>query len=133
MPKTTGGASTEDAKAGKLMIDTDKLKAALAADYTKVRELFSGKGADQGHLRTSSRDYVGTQTGTNGMLTGRMRATTRRSRTSPTQIDKLNERMDDRGEAPQGAVRGHGDGAQQLADAAGLAHEPDRDAARRYG
>ena len=44
VPKSTGGAATEDAKAGKLVIDTEKLKTTLAADYTKVRDLFAGKG-----------------------------------------------------------------------------------------
>ena len=42
VPKTSGGASTEDAKAGKLTLDTEKLKSALNADYTKVREAFMG-------------------------------------------------------------------------------------------
>ena len=32
VPKTTGGATTEDAKAGKLTLDTEKLKTALDAD-----------------------------------------------------------------------------------------------------
>ena len=42
-----------------------------------------------------------------------------------SQIDKLNERMTTDADAPEGAVRRDGDRAQQLADAAGLAHEPD--------
>ena len=48
VPKSTGGATTQDAKDGKLTIDTDKLGKAIAADYTKVRELFAGKGATKG-------------------------------------------------------------------------------------
>ena len=38
----------EDAKAGKLTFDSTKLTAALAADYTKVRDLFAGVGAIKG-------------------------------------------------------------------------------------
>ena len=71
VPKSTGGAATEDAKAGKLTIDTDKLKTMLAADYTKVRDLFAGKGTDKG-LSAAISDYVGTQTGTNGTITSRV-------------------------------------------------------------
>ena len=48
MPKSTGGQTTQDAKAGKLTLDTDKLTKALAADYTKVRDLFAGVGATKG-------------------------------------------------------------------------------------
>ena len=58
-------------RAGKLTIDTDKLKTAIAADYTKVKELFSGQGATKG-LSAVISDYVGTQTGTNGVLTSRI-------------------------------------------------------------
>ena len=76
VPKTTGGASTEDAKAGKLTLDTEKLKTALDADWTKVRDLFAGKGATKG-ISGLVGDYVGTQTSTNGVLTGRMTPTTR--------------------------------------------------------
>src|SRR5215217_3558999 len=39
VPKTTGGASTEDAKAGKLSFDSAKFTEVLNADYTKVRDL----------------------------------------------------------------------------------------------
>ena len=68
VPKSTGGATTEDAKAGKLTVDSTKLNEMLAADYTKVRDLFAGKGATKG-LSGLISDYVGTQTGTNGMIT----------------------------------------------------------------
>jgi flagellar hook-associated protein 2 len=93
VPKTTGGATTEDAKAGKLVIDTDKLNAALAADYTKVRDLFAGKGATKG-LSGLLSDYVGTQTGTNGAITGRMTSDDTTLKGFTTQIDKLNARME---------------------------------------
>ena len=91
-PKSTGGATTEDAKAGKLTIDSDKLKTMLAADYTKVRDLFAGKGVDKGLSATIS-DYVGTQTGTNGTLTSRMNSDDTTLKNFTKTIEKLNERM----------------------------------------
>jgi flagellar hook-associated protein 2 len=92
VPKTTGGATTEDAKAGKLTIDTEKLTAALNADYTKVRELFAGQGTTKG-LSGLISDYIGTQTGTNGTLKGRMESDDSRLKGFTDQIAKLNERM----------------------------------------
>ena len=68
IPKSTGGASSEDAKAGKLDFDTEKLTKALDADWTKVRDLFAGKGATKG-ISGLLGDYVGSQTSTNGVLT----------------------------------------------------------------
>jgi flagellar hook-associated protein 2 len=93
VPKSTGGTITEDAKAGKLTVDTAKLSAALAADYTKVRDLFTGSGATKG-LATLVSDYVGTQTGTNGVLTGRMTSDDTTLKDFTDQIGKLNTRMD---------------------------------------
>jgi flagellar hook-associated protein 2 len=92
VPKSTGGAVTEDGKAGKLVVDSTKLSAAIAADYTKVRDLFAGQGATKG-LSTLISDYVGTQTGTNGVLTGRMASDDTTLKGFTQQIDKLNERM----------------------------------------
>jgi flagellar hook-associated protein 2 len=92
VPKTTGGATTEDAKAGKMTLDSAKLATVLAADYTKVRELFAGKGTTKG-ISTLISDYVGTQTGTNGVLTGRMGSDDTVLKDFTKQIDRLNERM----------------------------------------
>jgi flagellar hook-associated protein 2 len=92
VPKATGGAISEDAKAGKLVVDSTKLTAALAADFTKVRDLFAGKGATKG-LSTLISDYVGTQTGTNGVLTSRMKSDDTTLTGFTSQIDKLNTRM----------------------------------------
>jgi flagellar hook-associated protein 2 len=92
VPKTTGGATTEDAKAGKLSFDSTVLTTALAADYTKVRELFAGKGTTKG-ISTLISDYVGTQTGTNGVLTGRMTSDDTILKDYTKQITKLNDRM----------------------------------------
>jgi flagellar hook-associated protein 2 len=91
VPKSTGVVS-EDAKAGKLSVDTTKLSAALAADYTKVRDLFAGKGATKG-LSTLIGDYVGTQTGTNGVFSSRMASDDTTLKGFTSQIDKLNARM----------------------------------------
>jgi flagellar hook-associated protein 2 len=83
---------SEDAKAGKLVIDAEKLKTTLAADYTKVRDLFAGKGTDKG-LSTVISDFVGTQTGTNGMITSRVNTDDLKLKDFTKQIDKLNARM----------------------------------------
>jgi flagellar hook-associated protein 2 len=93
VPKATGGASTQDAKDGKLTIDTEKLAQAIAADYTKVKELFSGKGATKGFSGVLS-DFVSSQTGTQGILTGRMNSDDSILKGFTTQIDKLNARME---------------------------------------
>jgi flagellar hook-associated protein 2 len=93
VPKSTGGAVTEDGKAGKLTVDTTKLSAALAADYTKIRDMFSGVGATKG-LATLVSDYVGSQTGTNGALTSRMASDDTTLKGFTDQITKLNSRMD---------------------------------------
>ena len=64
----------------------------LAADYTKVRDLFSGVGATKG-LSGLLTDYVAGQTGTNGMITSRMNSDDTTLKGFTTQIDKLNLRM----------------------------------------
>ena len=92
VPKSTGGTSTEDAKAGKLNFDTEKFTKALDADWTKVRDLFTGKGTTKGMSALLS-DYVGTQTGTNGVLTGRMTSDDSVLKDFTTQITKMQERM----------------------------------------
>jgi len=92
VPKTTGGATTEDAKAGKMSFDTAKFTEVLNADYTKVRDLFGGKGTTKG-ISSLISDYVGSQTSTNGVLTGRMNSDDTVLKDYTAQIDKLNDRM----------------------------------------
>jgi flagellar hook-associated protein 2 len=92
VPKSSGGASSEDAKAGKLTLDTEKLKAALNADYTKVREAFMGAAGVDGFSKTIAK-YVDSQTGKDGVLTGRMESDDTTLKNFAKQIEKLNERM----------------------------------------
>jgi flagellar hook-associated protein 2 len=92
VPKSTGGVTSEDAKAGKMTIDTEKLNAAINADYTKVRELFTGKTGTKG-LSGLIGDWVGTQTGKDGMISGRLATDDSRLKGFTDQIAKLNERM----------------------------------------
>jgi flagellar hook-associated protein 2 len=92
VPKTTGGASTEDAKAGRMSFDAEKLTKALDADWTKVRDLFAGKGAIKG-VSTLIGDFVSSQTGTAGVLSGRVKSDDSILKDFTKQIDKLNERM----------------------------------------
>jgi flagellar hook-associated protein 2 len=87
------GASLEDAKAGKLVVDSEKLKTALNSDYTKVKELFNGSGVTKG-LSSAISDYVSGQTGTKGILTGRMKTDDDVLKGFTDQITKLNTRMD---------------------------------------
>lgn len=87
------GTNAEDARAGKLVVDQEKLKTAIANDYLKVKELFSGKGATKG-LTGVITDYVGTQTGTNGVITGRMKSDDTTLKGFTDQITKLNTRME---------------------------------------
>ena len=93
IPKSTGGQTTQDAKDGKLTLDTEKLSKAIAADYTKVRDLFAGVGATKGFSATLS-DYVATQTGSQGTITGRMSTDDNRLKGFTDQITKLNTRME---------------------------------------
>jgi flagellar hook-associated protein 2 len=92
VPKATGGASTQDARDGKLSFDSSVLTTALASDWTKVRDLFTGKGTTKG-IAAKLTDYVATQTGTNGIITGRMSSDDSILKDYTTQITKLNDRM----------------------------------------
>jgi len=60
VPKPTG-ATSQDAKDGKLAIDDAKLATALAADPSKVRDLFEG-------FSSSLETFIKSQTGTSGVL-----------------------------------------------------------------
>ncbi|HWK26604.1 MAG TPA: flagellar filament capping protein FliD [Solirubrobacter sp.] len=90
LPKA--GTLTQDGKDGKLQIDTAKLTDALNADYTKVRDLFSGTNGGKG-LSTLITDFVSSQTGTNGVLTGRMASDDSTLKDFTDQITRLNDRM----------------------------------------
>jgi flagellar hook-associated protein 2 len=93
VPKATGGATTDDAKDGKLEFDSSKLTDALSSDWTKVRDLFSGKGTTKGFSSLIS-DYVDTQAGTSGILSNQMTSDDTSIKDYNTQIDDLNTRMD---------------------------------------
>jgi flagellar hook-associated protein 2 len=86
------GASADDARAGKLTLDTDKLKSALTSDYTKVKELFTGSGTTKGMTALIS-DYVTGQTGTNGTITSRIAGDDTTLKDFTDQIATLNDRM----------------------------------------
>jgi flagellar hook-associated protein 2 len=86
------GASVEEAKSGKMVFDSAVLTTALDADWTKVRDLFTGKGEIKGVSALMS-DYVGTQTGTKGILTGRVTTEDSVLKSFTSQIEKFNERM----------------------------------------
>jgi flagellar hook-associated protein 2 len=92
VPKTTGSAPTQDAKDGKMTFDSTVLTTALNTDWTKVRELFTGKGTTKG-VSGLMTDWVGTQTSTSGVLTSRMTSDDSTLKDFTSQIAKLNDRM----------------------------------------
>ena len=94
VPKATGGATTQDAKDGKLTFDSTKLTDALNSDWTKVRDLFSGKGTTKG-ISSLISTYVDTQAGTKGTLTNEMSSDDSSIKDYNTLIDTLNTRMND--------------------------------------
>jgi len=92
IPKSTGGASSQDAKDGKLTFDASKLTQQLNGDWTKVRDLFSGKGTTKG-ISSLISNYVDTQTGTNGILTGRISSDDKQISDYDGQISQMNDRI----------------------------------------
>jgi flagellar hook-associated protein 2 len=92
IPKSTGAAVTQDAKDGKLTFDSSKLTTQLNTDWTKVRDLFSGKGTTKG-ISSLISSYVDSQTGTNGILTGRISSDDKQISDFDDQITKMNDRM----------------------------------------
>jgi flagellar hook-associated protein 2 len=95
IPKASAsGTVSDDAKAGKLVIDSDALNTAINADYTKVRDLFSGKGTTKG-LSALMSSFVDGQTSSTGIITGRMNTDDTSLKDFTSQIDALNKRMDD--------------------------------------
>jgi flagellar hook-associated protein 2 len=88
VPKSTsGGAVSDDAKAGKLTIDDAKLTAALAADATAVKDFFTTFSKDVG-------DYVDKQAGSSGVIDGRLKGADRSLQSIQDQLTKANERID---------------------------------------
>jgi flagellar hook-associated protein 2 len=73
VPKSIGGFTTDDAKAGKLTFDSTVLDTQMDKDWTQVRSLFVGDGPRKGFSLVVS-DYVTAQTGTKGVLTGRVQS-----------------------------------------------------------
>jgi flagellar hook-associated protein 2 len=92
IPKATAGSVSQDAKDGKLTFDSSKLTSQLNADWTKVRDLFAGKGTTKG-ISTLVSGYVDTQTGTNGVLTGRISSDDKQISDYDDQIKQMNDRM----------------------------------------
>jgi flagellar hook-associated protein 2 len=90
--KSTGATTSQDAKDGKLSFDSSVLTTALNTDWTKVRDLFTGKGTTKGVSALLS-DFVGKQTGTGGVITGRMASDDTVLKDFTGQISKLNDRM----------------------------------------
>ena len=87
VPKTSGGAVSADAKAGRIVLDQAKLTAALDADWTAV----------QGFMKTFSTDaekFVAGQTGGSGIIDDRLKGSERTLKRLDDQVTRTNERLD---------------------------------------
>jgi flagellar hook-associated protein 2 len=90
VPKTTGGATSAEAKAGRFTIDDAKLTAALDKDWTQVRSFMDAFAGKVGAI-------VDTHAGkTDSLLDQRVAGTTKRNKTLADQLVALNARLDDR-------------------------------------
>jgi flagellar hook-associated protein 2 len=89
IPKSTGGAASADAKAGKLVLDETKMNAALDGDFTAVKDFL-------GTFSKGVEDFVKTQTGGSGVIDDRIASGDRASKRVQAQIDRANERLDAR-------------------------------------
>src|SRR5919108_375633 len=87
VPKATGGVTSDDAKAGRLVLDEAKLTAALEADWTAVKGFFEGFADDVAA-------YVKTQTGGSGVIDSRLKGSERTASRIQEQIDATNLRLD---------------------------------------
>jgi flagellar hook-associated protein 2 len=87
IPKSTGGVASADAKAGKLTIDDAKLSLALESNWTGVKSFFTD-------FSKQVSDYVDTQTGSAGVIDGRLKSADRNITTLKDQLTKANERID---------------------------------------
>jgi flagellar hook-associated protein 2 len=93
IPKSTGGFTSEEAKAGKLEFDGAALDTQMDKDWTQVRSLFTGDGPRKGFSLVVG-DYVTAQTGTKGVLTGRMKSDSTSLTDMRKQLVATNERLD---------------------------------------
>jgi flagellar hook-associated protein 2 len=84
-PKATG-TSSQDAKDGKLTLDSAKLSEALTADSRKVRELFSA-------FSTGLDTFVKTQAGTTGVLDARAKSGDNEIKRIGEQVTRAEERI----------------------------------------
>jgi flagellar hook-associated protein 2 len=89
VPKATGGASTDDAKLGKLDVDDDALTESLDNDWTKVSDFFDSFSAK---VDTFVRGYTGTG---KGIIDGRLQSADADIKSFDDQIDTMNTRMTD--------------------------------------
>jgi flagellar hook-associated protein 2 len=87
IPKASGGVVSADAKAGKLTIDDAKLSLALESNWTGVKSFFTD-------FSKQVSDYVDTQTGSAGIIDGRVKSADRNIATLKDQLTKANERID---------------------------------------
>jgi flagellar hook-associated protein 2 len=94
VPKSTGTTPTQDATDGKLEFDSSVLSSALTSDYTKVRSLFTGSGTTKGFASLVS-DFVDSEDGTNGIITGRIASDDSSLKDYTTQISDMQDRMND--------------------------------------
>jgi flagellar hook-associated protein 2 len=87
IPKATGGVVSDDAKAGKLTIDDTKLSLALESNWTGVKSFFTD-------FSKQVSTYVDSQTGSAGVIDGRLKSADRNIATLKDQLTKANERID---------------------------------------
>ena len=87
IPKSTAGVVSDDAKAGKLTIDDAKLSLALESNWTGVKSFFTD-------FSKQVSDYVDTQTGSAGVIDGRLKSGDRSIASLKDQLTKANERID---------------------------------------
>jgi flagellar hook-associated protein 2 len=87
IPKSSGGVVSDDAKAGKLTIDDAKLSLALESNWTGVKSFFTD-------FSKQVSDYVDTQTGSAGVIDGRLKSADRNVASIKDQLAKANERID---------------------------------------
>jgi flagellar hook-associated protein 2 len=88
VPAASGGASTDDAKQGKLVIDDDKLSSALDTDWTKVSaflDKFAGKVDTLVKAQTGS---------TSSLIDGRVSGDDTTLKQLSDQLTSLNSRLD---------------------------------------
>jgi flagellar hook-associated protein 2 len=80
--------------AGKLTFDSTKLSTALDTNATQVQQLFDGVGVRKGFGVLVS-DFVNSQNGANGVLTGRMNSDGKSLTDLTKQINDTNSRLND--------------------------------------